>query len=187
MITIHSDQDWLDLAVGQTAIVKQRLTSVFKELGQIVFTFVDWDPLIIETPYAHLLKPLLGSHVELEVTRTEDGLTTTLTAVNKAANRPPPPAPVYLHLFHGRDTLEQDMEDWGTDGPVIGPLYHVHTTYSTEVKFATDYDTFTKWFPTQHAEDDGYRCEGYIPVAEGLLFHDGVYYGDWSVSTSATG
>ena len=41
---------------------------------------------------------------------------------------------VYLHLFHGRDALEQDLDTWGREGPTIGPLSYVHTTYGSDVK-----------------------------------------------------
>lgn len=35
---------------------------------------------------------------------------------------------VYLYLFHGRATPDEDVEDWGCEGPAIGPLDYVHTT-----------------------------------------------------------
>ena len=41
---------------------------------------------------------------------------------------------VYLYLFHGRATPDEDVEDWGCEGPAIGPLDYVHTTYGSEVK-----------------------------------------------------
>src|SRR5471032_1896299 len=44
------------------------------------------------------------------------------------------PAGLYLGLFHGRDALDADMDDWGFAGPVIGPLEYAHTTYASEVK-----------------------------------------------------
>ena len=41
---------------------------------------------------------------------------------------------LYLYLFHGRATPDQDMNDWGAAGPASGPLSYVHTTYGSEVK-----------------------------------------------------
>ena len=41
---------------------------------------------------------------------------------------------VYLYLFHGRATPDEDVESWGCEGPAIGPLDYVHTTYGSEVK-----------------------------------------------------
>src|SRR3546814_15424074 len=41
---------------------------------------------------------------------------------------------VYLHLFHGRNSPDQDMDDWGFDGPTIGPPDYVHTTYGDNIQ-----------------------------------------------------
>jgi hypothetical protein len=41
---------------------------------------------------------------------------------------------IYLKLMHGRDDPEQQMDDWGFDGPVLGPLEAVHFTYTTHVR-----------------------------------------------------
>ncbi len=69
---------------------------------------------------------------------------------------------VYLELFHGRKTSTEQLEDWGAEGPIIGPFPHFHTTYALEIKFGN---------------------EGHILtiVSEGLAYYDGMYYGDWSV------
>lgn len=29
---------------------------------------------------------------------------------------------VYLRLFHGRNKIDDDMNDWGFDGPIVGPI-----------------------------------------------------------------
>ena len=39
-----------------------------------------------------------------------------------------------IYLFHGRASIDQDMTDWGAEGPKIGPLSYVHTTYGSDVK-----------------------------------------------------
>ena len=70
---------------------------------------------------------------------------------------------LYIKLFHGRKTKEEDMDDWGFDGPVIGPLPYVHTTYASCIHIG---DT----------TDD-------IEIEDGLVKYDGAYYGDWSVCT----
>ena len=72
---------------------------------------------------------------------------------------------LYIRLFHGRTDPEQDMDDWGTDGPVFGPYNYVHTTYSHHLK---------------RGKSDNYSDELYVNQ-EDLLYYDGVYYGDWSV------
>ena len=32
------------------------------------------------------------------------------------------PAKMYLRLYHGRTDPNQQMDDWGFGGPIIGPL-----------------------------------------------------------------
>lgn len=73
--------------------------------------------------------------------------------------------PVYLELLHGRKSPREQLDDWGEDGPILGPLRWVHTTYATDVKCCP------------HGEVDGIA----LPVVEDLLHYDGMFYGDWSV------
>ena len=68
--------------------------------------------------------------------------------------------PVYLKLFHGRDRPDQDLDDWGFEGPILGPFPYVHTTYAEDVAVGND-------------------C--YLKIVDDLLVYDGKYYGDWSV------
>jgi hypothetical protein len=68
---------------------------------------------------------------------------------------------VYLRLFHGRKTPDHTLDDWGTDGPVLGPLPYVHVTYCTEIKIGDAFEP--------------------IPIVKDLAKYKGVYYGDWSV------
>lgn len=51
---------------------------------------------------------------------------------------------VYLELFHGRRSLDQDMDDWGLEGPILGPFDWVHTTYGSEIKLGSDWDQHDK-------------------------------------------
>ena len=76
---------------------------------------------------------------------------------------------LYIRLFHGRTDLNQDMDDWGSDGPVFGPYEFVHITYSTHVKLGKPDDDCDELF-----------------AFEDLLFYDGIYYGDWSVFVKTT-
>ena len=54
---------------------------------------------------------------------------------------------VYLYLFHGRATPDEDVEDWGCEGPAIGPLDYVHTTYGSEVKIRGAKAVLEKYLP----------------------------------------
>ena len=65
----------------------------------------------------------------------------------------------FLRLWHGRRSLDADLDGWGEDGPTFGPFPFFHMTYCSEIKFG-----------------DGLCLE----VVDGLVFYDGVYYGDWS-------
>lgn len=83
---------------------------------------------------------------------------------------PAPTVPgVYLRLWHGRPTLEEDMDDWGTDGPYIGPLQYAHTTYANDIKL----EYAGPGRPADMPLD--------LPIVEDCVFFEGVYYGDWSV------
>lgn len=42
---------------------------------------------------------------------------------------------MYLMLFHGRSNPEDTPDDWGFDGPIIGPLNYFHATYLTYVSY----------------------------------------------------
>jgi hypothetical protein len=110
---------------------------------------------------------------------------------------------VYLHLFHGRSSPDEELDDWGSDGPVIGPLNYVHITYACDVKFTCSYDVARQFFPevvaAEEKRDAEYKAEFDREISRGELFehricfesdllpHDGVYYGDLSISTSPNG
>ena len=77
---------------------------------------------------------------------------------------------MYIKLFHGRDTRDQGMDDWGYDGPILGPLKHAHTSYGLKIHLR---------FVDPKREDRDIRIE------DGLAVFDGRYYGDWSVFDQA--
>jgi hypothetical protein len=76
---------------------------------------------------------------------------------------------LYIRLFHGRTDPNQDMDDWGSDGPVLGPYKFVHTTYAYHIKLGKPDDDCDELF-----------------VYEDMLYYDGIYYGDWSVFDEET-
>ena len=77
---------------------------------------------------------------------------------------------LYLRLFHGRTDPEQDMDGWGSDGPVFGPYKFAHTTYQSSLKLG---------------KPDG-SCDELCIVAPDMVFYAGVYYGDWTVFADET-
>ena len=71
---------------------------------------------------------------------------------------------VYLHLTHGRTSPNEQLSDWGRDGPCIGPLHWVHMTYLVDL----------------HAEDDAKQpCE--FEIVAGLIYYDGLFFGDCTI------
>ncbi len=93
---------------------------------------------------------------------------------------------LYLHLFHGRESIEEDLEDWGADGPTIGPIKYCHTTYTTEVKFAfSSKEAYEKFKGTPHMHFHIHEPSNYyaahLNIAGDCLQCGDMYYGDWSV------
>lgn len=43
---------------------------------------------------------------------------------------------MYLGLLYGRDQPQQQMNDWGFNGLMIGPLQWVHTTSASTIRVA---------------------------------------------------
>lgn len=74
---------------------------------------------------------------------------------------------IYIELFHGRKTVEENLEDWGTQGPVLGPFEDIIITYASHVKCAYAGGSKLVWL---NFNDD-------------LLEFDGVYYGDFAIFT----
>lgn len=106
--------------------------------------------------------------------------------------------PVYLRLHHGRTDPAAVMDDWGTEGPTLGPLAFVQVTYLADVKLTMEREAFRAAFPEQAAEWEargvsngaGYdRGDGsgflwvdhHLKTTSDLILYRGVYYGDWSV------
>ena len=81
---------------------------------------------------------------------------------------------LYLGLFHGRNDPTDQMIDWGFNGPLIGPLTFVHTTYTSTIKldFVSDNDA-RRYFPNQ--------ADHMLTVSEDMVLFDSKFYGDWTV------
>lgn len=78
---------------------------------------------------------------------------------------------LYLNLEHGRHYIGEKLNNWGFDGPSIGPLKYVHVTYMSELKYGF----------VDPMETMGFDHEGEITIIDSLIEVDGCYYGDWSV------
>ncbi|MQA40606.1 hypothetical protein [Rugamonas aquatica] len=91
------------------------------------------------------------------------------------------PAGLYFALFHGRDRIDQAMDDWGYDGPML-PILAYHVTYNTTVRVRLP----TLDEAAHFAEQCGIAAsevDEWVDVAmvDGLVQYGGKYYGDWTV------
>ena len=101
---------------------------------------------------------------------------------------PPPAQALFLRLYHGRRAPSEQLDDWGSEGPIIGPLAYVHTTYMSDVKFAAAPTVMDRFFPAVMADwrarglsnVDGLLCDWQFTFVGDLIEYDGVYYGDWT-------
>lgn len=82
---------------------------------------------------------------------------------------------MYLGLLHGRDHPNAQMDGWGFNGPLIGPLRWYHTTYLHDIKieFESDVDA-ALYFDHAYASAE-------LGTHGDLLILDDKYYGDWTV------
>ena len=82
---------------------------------------------------------------------------------------------LYLGLFHGRHSKNEAMDDWGFNGPAIGPLRWCHTTYARDIKLEFETSTDAEQY-------FGVDCRNVdLPIECDLLKFEGKFYGDWTV------
>jgi hypothetical protein len=74
---------------------------------------------------------------------------------------------IYIRLYHGRMSIDEDLDDWGWNGPILGPYESVQLTYGVHIKM----------HKADHFEDLG--------IADDLIYYDGYYYGDLEIFESA--
>lgn len=85
-------------------------------------------------------------------------------------SRPTKPG-MYLHVYHGRRSIDEQLDDWGEDGPYFGPLLYCHITYCSTISLC--------------AADDLHGGTGPMLPGDPLFFdgdmlvYDGMYYGDF--------
>lgn len=75
---------------------------------------------------------------------------------------------MYLRMTHGRDHPDDELHDWGFDGPLIGPLNWVHVTYFSTVNIGVNY------------KGDSITLYDTVHIKEDLMVFKDKYYGDWS-------
>lgn len=70
----------------------------------------------------------------------------------------------YVTLLHGRKTPTEQTNEKGLQGPTFGPYQEIHSTYNRELIFLCPCSPSNRF-----------------SVVEGLIYYDGIYYGDWAV------
>jgi len=89
---------------------------------------------------------------------------------------------LYLGLFHGFESAKaRDASgDWGANGPLIGPLKFVHTTYGCHIKFefVEEKDAAKYGFKLNEMHD--LMVEGSKSPDSDCIKFDGMFYGDWT-------
>lgn len=94
---------------------------------------------------------------------------------------------LYIGLFHGRNSPDEILDDWGFAGPVIGPVDYAHMTYACDLKFSMSAEDFERYFPEVATDWKAKGCtpadefDHYLPVQNGLVVFDGCYFGDFTV------
>lgn len=66
------------------------------------------------------------------------------------------------------------MDDWGYNGPAIGPLRWCHTTYTATIRIAFENEADAALY-----FDEGF--DGELPLHDDMLMYEDSYYGDWTV------
>lgn len=136
--------------------------TIFHTDGQITQTTAAW----FTTTYAYDLKSAdqenNDAHDVVGIAAIEKGDINAIEFTSPA---------LYLHPWHGRNAPDEQLHDWGFDGPMIGPL--------AKVRFeAGDYSqridpSFTITRPDGSTETFTYT--------EALGVYNQHYFGDWSV------
>ena len=81
--------------------------------------------------------------------------------------------PLYLELWHGRDYPDEQLDDWGKQGPVLGPFDYVHIVYLTHIQ-------------ARYSNSDKVLDMDEIRIVNDLILYAGVYYGDCAIHSEET-
>lgn len=108
----------------------------------------------------------------LERARSDVG--SVITALEHARSLPQPEDIVLaIKLFHGRQRPDEELSDWGEDGPLL-KIEYLHVVYFTTFQLGTP-DNDEVWLDDWvHAKQDGI-------LVDGLIHYDGMFYGDWNI------
>ena len=98
--------------------------------------------------------------------------------IERNAHKIMPPIPgMYLKLFHGRTPCDLQMDDWGEDGPWIGPIEWIHFTYQTSFRIGFLGDN-EYWSGSANQ-----LPPSPLYFYKDCIYYDGLHYGDWEIIT----
>ncbi|ODU49166.1 MAG: hypothetical protein ABS92_06605 [Thiobacillus sp. SCN 63-374] len=82
---------------------------------------------------------------------------------------------LYLRLYHGRHAIDEALDNWGEDGPWIGPLKWFHCTYFHD--FGIGFEN------GEELTDLASRFDAVPPMLfeHDMIYLDGMYYGCWEL------
>ena len=78
---------------------------------------------------------------------------------------------LYLELFNGRKDPNEELDDWGTQGPVFGPLLFVHTVHGFHIRLG---------------DPESQDVLGDFILKDDMVYYDGIHYSDFSVFPQET-
>lgn len=82
---------------------------------------------------------------------------------------------VYIELYHGHHYPNEELDDWGFEGPLLGPFPFFHVTYNCTVNCGDDpIMVMGNEYPFPYWDKDDF-----LPFL-------GSYYGDMSISSPET-
>jgi len=73
---------------------------------------------------------------------------------------------IYVHLYHGRKSPDEQLDDWGAEGPTFGPYESVQITYRDHVKM--------------HSGRFGGDFHD-LMWTQDLIYYDGIWYADMNI------
>lgn len=89
---------------------------------------------------------------------------------------------LYLGLYNGRRSKKEEVEDWGTDGPLIGPIETCHEVGGCELTLTLAKTADIKAHAKIAKIYNGFEMA--LPIDGGEYIKIGrIYYGDWSFFT----
>ncbi|MPQ56370.1 hypothetical protein [Duganella sp. FT27W] len=92
------------------------------------------------------------------------------------------PSGMYLGLFHGRASVGQVMNGWGTNGPMI-PIAGFHATYGSRLRFRFANPEQAREFSENTGLGANKACDEWADakVIDDLIQYKDRFYGDWCI------